>query len=66
MREDASADAIVMLLGGEALGPRFLWWNFLSFSKQRIRKAAADWNAGRMALPADDASEFIPLPGTLR
>jgi redox-sensitive bicupin YhaK (pirin superfamily) len=52
----------VMLFGGEPLGPRFMWWNFVSSSKDRIREAAADWKAGRMALPADDDKEFIPLP----
>jgi redox-sensitive bicupin YhaK (pirin superfamily) len=54
--------ATVMLLGGEPLGPRFVWWNFVSSHKERIREAAADWKAGRLALPANDNREFIPLP----
>jgi redox-sensitive bicupin YhaK (pirin superfamily) len=56
-------DCIVMLLGGEPLGPRFIEWNFVSSSKDRIEQAKADWRAGRMKLPDADSGEFIPLPG---
>jgi redox-sensitive bicupin YhaK (pirin superfamily) len=50
-----------MLLGGSALGPRFVWWNFVSSRAQRIHQAAADWKAGRFErVPGE--SEFIPLP----
>lgn len=52
----------VMLLGGEPLGERFLFWNFVSSSKDRLAQAAADWKAGRMKLPDADDSEFTPLP----
>ncbi|HEX5960036.1 MAG TPA: pirin family protein [Rhodanobacteraceae bacterium] len=58
----ASEDATVMLLGGEPLGPRFIWWNLVSSRKQRIREAAEDWKAGRFKLPTSDDQEFIPLP----
>ena len=53
----------VMLLGGAALdGPRHLWWNFVSSSKERIERAKTDWKAGRFGkIPGDDV-EFIPLP----
>jgi redox-sensitive bicupin YhaK (pirin superfamily) len=54
--------SIVMLLGGEAVGPRNIWWNFVSSSKERIEQAKADWKAGRIKLPVDDDKEFIPLP----
>jgi redox-sensitive bicupin YhaK (pirin superfamily) len=54
--------AIVMLLGGEPLGERFIEWNFVSSSKERIEQAKADWRAGRMKLPDADNQEFIPLP----
>jgi redox-sensitive bicupin YhaK (pirin superfamily) len=54
--------ATLMLLGGEPLGPRFMEWNFVSSSKERIAQAKADWRAGRMKLPDLDSSEFIPLP----
>jgi len=54
--------SIVMLLGGEAVGPRHIWWNFVSSSKDRIEQAKADWKAGRITLPVGDDQEFIPLP----
>jgi len=54
--------AIVMLLGGEPIGERFVEWNFVSASKDRIEQAKADWRAGRMKLPDLDNQEFIPLP----
>lgn len=52
----------VMLLGGAALdGPRFIEWNFVSHSKDRIEQAKADWRA--QAFPkVPDETEFIPLP----
>jgi hypothetical protein len=53
----------VMLLGGEPVGERFIEWNFVSSSKERIEQAKADWRAGRMKLPDLDHDEFIPLPG---
>jgi redox-sensitive bicupin YhaK (pirin superfamily) len=54
--------ATVMLLGGEPLGPRFIEWNFVSSSQDRIEQAKADWRGGRMKLPDADNQEFIPLP----
>jgi redox-sensitive bicupin YhaK (pirin superfamily) len=59
----AVTPAIVMLLGGEPIGPRFIEWNFVASSKERIEQAKADWRAGRMKLPDADDKEFIPLPG---
>ncbi len=55
--------SVIMLLGGEPIGPRFIDWNFVSSSKDRIEQAKADWRAGRMKLPDLDSGEFIPLPG---
>jgi redox-sensitive bicupin YhaK (pirin superfamily) len=53
----------VMLCGGAPLdGPRHVWWNFVSSSRERIRQAREDWKAGRFALPPDDHDEYIPLP----
>ena len=64
--EAASIEALeptrVMLLGGEPLGTRHIWWNFVSSRKERIEQAKADWLAGRIALPPMDDQEFIPLP----
>ena len=53
----------VMLCGGAALdGPRHVFWNFVSSSRERIDQAKQDWKAGRFPLPPDDRDEFIPLP----
>jgi len=58
----AESAAIVMILGGEPLGRRFIEWNFVSSSQERIEQAKADWRAGRLRLPDGDDREFIPLP----
>ncbi len=58
----ALTPASVMAFGGEPLGPRFIEWNFVSSSEDRIRQAKADWRAGRMKLSDGDAEEFIALP----
>jgi len=58
----ALTPATVMALGGEPVGPRFIDWNFVSSSRERIEQAKADWRAGRMKLPDLDNEEFIPLP----
>jgi len=53
----------LVLLGGEPMdGPRHIWWNFVSSSKDRIDTAKADWKAKRFAPVPGDADEFIPLP----
>ena len=57
----ADADARVVLIGGASLGPRHIWWNFVSSRKERIVQAADDWAAGRFAMVPGE-SEFIPLP----
>jgi redox-sensitive bicupin YhaK (pirin superfamily) len=59
---EAVEPARLMLLGGEPLGARHIWWNFVSSRKERIEQAKADWLAGRIALPPMDDQEFIPLP----
>lgn len=58
----ARAPSRVMLCGGEPLdGPRLVWWNFVSSSRERIEQAKADWQAGRFGqVPGE--TEFIPLP----
>jgi redox-sensitive bicupin YhaK (pirin superfamily) len=57
------AGARLMVLGGAAMdAPRYIWWNFVSSSRQRIEQAKADWQARRMGLVAGDEQEFIPLP----
>jgi redox-sensitive bicupin YhaK (pirin superfamily) len=52
----------LMLLGGEPLGERYIWWNFVSSRKERIEQAKADWKEGRIILPPNDNKEFVPLP----
>lgn len=52
----------IMLLGGEPLGERFIWWNFVSSRKERIEQAKADWKEGRIILPPTDNHEYVPLP----
>lgn len=54
--------SIVMAIGGEPIGQRFIEWNFVSSSKERIEQAKADWRAQRMKLPDLDHDSFIPLP----
>ncbi|MEY8827830.1 pirin family protein [Sedimentitalea sp. XS_ASV28] len=60
--------ARLMALGGATMnGPRHVWWNFVSSSKDKIEAAkeewrAANWGEGIFDLPQDDRSEFIPLP----
>jgi redox-sensitive bicupin YhaK (pirin superfamily) len=58
----AVSPARLILLGGDPMdGPRHIWWNFVSSSKDRIDQAKADWRAGRFS-PVPDETEFIPLP----
>ena len=58
----APAGAHYVVVGGAPIdGPRHLYWNFVSSSKERIEQAKEDWREGRFAsVPGDD--EFIPLP----
>jgi len=59
----ATAQSRIILLGGEPMdGPRHIWWNFVSSSKDRIAAAKADWKAKRFAPVPGDLEEFIPLP----
>ncbi len=62
------AGARIMVLGGATMdGPRYIWWNFVASSQDRIDAAreawrAGDWAHGRFQLPPDDGAEFIPAP----
>ncbi|HEV7781185.1 MAG TPA: pirin family protein [Chitinophagaceae bacterium] len=58
----AKENTTLMLLGGEPLGERYIWWNFVSSRKERIEQAKEDWKQGRILLPPNDNKEFIPLP----
>lgn len=58
----ALSPARLVFLGGATLeGPRYIWWNFVSSSRERIEQAKADWKSGRFG-PVPDEIEFIPLP----
>ncbi|MBO9518641.1 MAG: pirin family protein [Porphyrobacter sp.] len=53
----------IMLLGGEAFKThRYVYWNFVSSSRDRIEQAKEDWTSGRFPLVPGDDHEFIPLP----
>ena len=60
--------ARLILLGGAPLaGPRYIWWNFVASSREKINSAKeqwrkGDWGLGQFDLPPDDRDEFIPLP----
>ena len=55
--------ARLLLLGGAAMdGPRHVFWNFVSSSRERIEQAKADWREGRFGKVPGDETEFIPLP----
>jgi redox-sensitive bicupin YhaK (pirin superfamily) len=57
----AVKDSRVIVIGGEPLGKRYVWWNLVSSTRDRIEQAKQDWKAGRFeSVPGDD--EFIPLP----
>ncbi|WP_208863547.1 pirin family protein [Flavobacterium araucananum] len=58
----AKENTTLMMLGGEHLGERHIWWNFVSSRKERIEQAKEDWKQGRIILPPSDNTEFIPLP----
>jgi redox-sensitive bicupin YhaK (pirin superfamily) len=58
----AKEHATLMMLGGEPLGERYIWWNFVSSRRERIEQAKADWKEGRIILPPTDNTEFVPLP----
>jgi redox-sensitive bicupin YhaK (pirin superfamily) len=58
----AKENATLMMLGGEPVGDRYIWWNFVHSRKERIEQAKEDWKLGRIELPPNDNAEFIPLP----
>ena len=58
----ANEPTTLMLLGGEPVGERFIWWNFVSSRRERIDQAKSDWKEGRIILPPSDNHEFVPLP----
>ncbi|MBA2654969.1 MAG: pirin family protein [Gammaproteobacteria bacterium] len=65
---EAIEDSKVMLLGGKSVGQRYIYWNFVSSSQEKIEQAKVEWANGpgkagsRFPLISGDAQEFIPLP----
>jgi len=57
----AKENTTLLMLGGEPLGERYIWWNFVSSRKERIEQAKEDWKQGRILLPPNDNKEFVPL-----
>lgn len=58
----AEEDSKYVIIGGESMQERHIFWNFISTRKERIEQAKADWKAGNFPLIPDDHEEFIPLP----
>ena len=62
IRLTATEPSQIVIIGGETLTRRHIWWNFVSSRKERIEQAKADWRDGKFpTIPGDD-KEFIPLP----
>jgi redox-sensitive bicupin YhaK (pirin superfamily) len=57
----ATSETRALLLGGAPLGPRHIWWNFVSSRTDRIEQAKRDWAEQRIGRVEGD-DEFIPLP----
>lgn len=58
----AREQTTLLMLGGEHVGERYIWWNFVSSRKERIEQAKEDWKQGRIVLPPMDKEEYVPLP----
>jgi redox-sensitive bicupin YhaK (pirin superfamily) len=58
----AENDSRAVFIGGESLGKRYMWWNFVSSRKKRIQKAIDDWKHGRFEAVYDDHGAPAPMP----
>lgn len=57
----ANEESRIMVVGGDNLGKRYLYWSFVSNSRERIEQAKTDWREGNFGqVPGE--TEFIPLP----
>lgn len=61
-RPELAGNGRAMLLGGEPVGQRFIWWNFVHSDRDRIEEAKADWTAQRFARVPGDHDPWVPLP----
>lgn len=57
----SNAEARCVIIGGEPVGQRKKWWNFVSSRPERIEQAKLDWKEGRFDKVPEEM-EFIPLP----
>lgn len=62
MELTAIEDSRIVFIGGENIGSRHVWWNFVSSRRERIEQAKQDWAEGRFPTVPGDEKEFIPLP----
>lgn len=63
LRNRTDSPARLMLLGGDLMdGKRYIWWNFVSSSQERIEQAKEEWRTGKFSLIPGDAEEYTPLP----
>lgn len=58
----AEQDSRLAVIGGDPVGSRHIWWNFVSSRKARIEQAKRDWRSGNFANVPGDEGEYIPLP----
>lgn len=59
----ATEDTYFVIIGGQRLSDRHIWWNFVSSRKERIEQAKQDWRSGAFPKVPHDQDEFVPLPG---
>jgi redox-sensitive bicupin YhaK (pirin superfamily) len=67
VQSDAQGERLMALSGETLTGPRFIWWNFVSSSRERLEGAkrawrTADWDNGTFRPPQGHDAEFIPAP----
>jgi redox-sensitive bicupin YhaK (pirin superfamily) len=53
-----------VVIGGQSLGTRYMWWNFVSSRKKRIYQAMEDWKLNRFGAVYDDSGPPAPLPAS--
>ena len=58
-----SGDGRALVLAGEPVGDRHIWWNFVHSDPEAIEDAKARWEWQRFPLVPDDHDEWVPLPG---
>jgi redox-sensitive bicupin YhaK (pirin superfamily) len=62
-RPDLTGWGVAMLLGGEPVGPRHIWWNFVHSDAEVIEAAKQWWTDQEFPLVPGDHEPWVPLPG---